>query len=140
MDVKIRAMRSRDYQSAYTLWEALPGIGLSNADRQDALLSFLERNPDTCFVAEDGEAIIGTILGGSDGRRGYIHHLAIKGNYQKQGIGKKLLQRCLDALREQGIEKCHIFVIADNQEGLKFWQKEGWELREDILIMSKNLI
>lgn len=139
MSFQIRLMRSDDYQSAYELWNGLPGIGLSSADTKQALLSFMDRNPKTCFVAEDEGNLIGTILGGSDGRRGYIYHLAVDGDHQKHGIGRELVQVCLQALRDQGIEKCHIFVIADNQEGQAFWQKEGWQLRDDILVMSKNL-
>jgi ribosomal protein S18 acetylase RimI-like enzyme len=139
MSIGIRLMRSDDYQPAYELWDGLPGIGLSSADTRTALLSFLDRNPETCFIAEDGGRLVGTILGGSDGRRGYIYHLAVDSSYQKRGIGRELVRVCLQALRDQGIEKCHIFVIADNREGQAFWQKEGWQLRDDILVMSKNL-
>ena len=139
MSIQIRLMRSDDYQSAYDLWNGLPGIGLSGADNKEALLSFLDRNAKTCFVAEDNGRLIGTILGGSDGRRGYIYHLAVDSDHQKHGVGRELVQVCLQALRDQGIEKCHIFVIADNREGQTFWQKEGWQLRDDILVMSKNL-
>jgi ribosomal protein S18 acetylase RimI-like enzyme len=63
----------------------------------------------------------------------------VHANHQKQGLGKTLVQTCLDALQAQGIEKCHIFVIGENQEGLNFWQRIGWELRGDILVLSKNI-
>jgi Acetyltransferases len=139
MNVQIRKMSIKDYAAAYKLWQNLPGIGLSSADQEDALCAFLARNPETCLVAEDAGRLVGTVLGGSDGRRGYLYHLAVHPDYQKQGLGKRLAQASLDALRAQGIEKCHIFVLADNQEGLKFWQNTGWELREDILILSKSL-
>jgi ribosomal protein S18 acetylase RimI-like enzyme len=140
MAIQIRAMHSQDYPAASNLWKSLPGMGLSSADRQDAILTFLEKNPKTCFVAEDEGVLIGTILGGNDGRRGFLYHLAVQRDYQKQGIGRKLTQTCLQALRENGIEKCHIFVIADNREGFNFWEKEGWILRDDILLLSKDLI
>jgi ribosomal protein S18 acetylase RimI-like enzyme len=140
MSIQIRKMISSDYASAYKLWQAMPGMGLSSADREEALLSFLSKNPHTCFIAEDEGKLIGTILGGSDGRRGYLYHLVVHPDYQKHGLGKKLVQTCLDALHAQGIEKCHIFVLADNAEGLKFWQKVGWKLRDDILILSKSLL
>ena len=139
MGYKIREMQPQDYQPAIQLWQALPGIGLSSADKEESLLAFLEKNPRTCFAAFDEARLIGTILGGSDGRRGYIYHLAVHTNYQKQGVGRQLAQTCLQALKAEGIEKCHIFVIAGNQEGMKFWQKEGWQLRDDILVMSRNL-
>ena len=137
--MQIRLMRPEDYTNAIQLWQELPGLGLSSADRQEAIQTFLKRNPNTCFVAVQAYKVIGTILGGSDGRRGYLYHLAVHTDHQKQGLGKELVQTCLDALQQQGIEKCHIFVIADNQEGLNFWQRIGWELRSDILVLSKNI-
>jgi ribosomal protein S18 acetylase RimI-like enzyme len=137
--MQIRLMQPEDYTNAIQLWQGLPGLGLSSADRQEAIQTFLKRNPKTCFVAMQADEVIGTILGGSDGRRGYLYHLAVHSDHQKQGLGKELVQTCLDALQQQGIEKCHIFVIADNQEGLNFWQRIGWELRSDILVLSKNI-
>lgn len=139
MTIQVRRMIDRDYAAAYSLWKAMPGMGLSSADREEALLSFLHRNPDTCLAADDSGKLIGTILGGSDGRRGYLYHLAVHPDYQKRGLGRRLVDACLAALQAQGIEKCHIFVIADNEEGLKFWQKAGWTLRQDILILSKDI-
>jgi len=139
MGVQIRLMQSADYAGALRLWQGLPGLGLSSADREEAIQAFLLRNPNTCFVAAQDDQIVGTVLGGNDGRRGYLYHLAVHADCQKQGIGNALVQACLDALQAQGIEKCHIFVIADNREGLKFWQNAGWILREDIVIMSKNI-
>lgn len=139
MDIQIREMHAEDYQAAYDLWNNLPGLGLSSADRQEAILAFLERNPKTCFSALDGKSLIGTVLGGSDGRRGYLYHLAVHADYQKQGVGANLVDTCLNALRKAGIEKCHIFVIADNLEGQEFWKKQGWHKRDDILVMSKEI-
>jgi ribosomal protein S18 acetylase RimI-like enzyme len=139
MGIQIRLMQAADYAGAIQLWQGLPGLGLSSADREEAIQAFLLRNPNTCFVAAQDDQIVGTVLGGSDGRRGYLYHLAVHADCQKQGIGNALVQACLDALQAQGIEKCHIFVIADNREGLKFWQNAGWNLREDIVIMSKNI-
>ena len=139
MGIQIRLMQLADYAGAIQLWQGMPGLGLSSADREEAIQAFLLRNPNTCFAAAQDDQIVGTVLGGSDGRRGYLYHLAVRADHQKQGLGKTLVQSCLDALQAQGIEKCHIFVIADNREGLKFWQNAGWILRDDIVIMSKNI-
>jgi ribosomal protein S18 acetylase RimI-like enzyme len=139
MGIQIRLMQPEDYTSAIQLWQELPGLGLSSADREEAIQAFLKRNPNTCFAAAQDKIILGTVLGGSDGRRGYLYHLAVHADYQKQGLGSTLVQTCLDALQSQGIEKCHIFVIADNQEGIQFWQKIGWQRRGDILVMSKEI-
>jgi ribosomal protein S18 acetylase RimI-like enzyme len=139
MAVEIRIMNLDDYSGAIELWQSLPGLGLSSADELTAIEIFLNKNPSTCFVALDGQKIIGTILGGSDGRRGYLYHLAVHKDYQRIGLGRELSEKCLDSLRSQGLKKCHIFVISSNTEGLLFWERAGWLLRNDILIMSKDL-
>ena len=139
MSVKIRKMETGDYLGAFSLWQSLPGLGLSSADKGDAIQRYLEKNPETCFVAQDGKKIIGTVLGGNDGRRGYLYHLSVHKDYQRFGLGRQLSEKCLAALKAQGLQKCHIFVIGSNLEGLKFWEKLGWLLRNDIQVMSKDL-
>jgi N-acetylglutamate synthase len=139
MAVEIRTMILSDYSGAIELWQSLPGLGLSSADELTAIESFLKKNPSTCFVALDGQKIIGTVLGGNDGRRAYLYHLAVQKDYQRIGLGRELSEKCLDALRTQGLKKCHIFVISSNTEGLHFWERAGWLLRNDILVMSKDL-
>ncbi len=139
MGVQIRLMQAQDYDQAIQLWQSLPGLGLSGADSPKAIQAFLQHNPQTCLVAEQDNQVIGTVLGGSDGRRGYLYHLAVEAQVQKQGVGKTLVRACLDALQAQGIQKCHIFVYADNQEGQKFWQKTGWVQRNELLVMSKDI-
>ncbi len=139
MAVQIRLMRIGDYSGAYSLWKCLPGMGLSRADEFENIKIFLRKNPKTCFIAEEHDRLIGTVLGGSDGRRGYIYHLAVHPEFQRRGIGKQLIQNCLEAFRNQDIMKCHIFVISSNREGIKFWKKIGWVMRDDILVMSREL-
>ena len=139
MHYSICAMDIKHYEQALELWQSLPGLGLSGADEKDQIHGFLRKNPTTCFVAQKENRLIGTILGGSDGRRGYIYHLAVNSSEQNKGIGKKLVDTCLSELKKNGIQKCHIFVISDNEEGIAFWENVGWQLRGDILIMSKNL-
>ncbi len=139
MTVEIRIMKANDYAHALNLWQSLPGLGLSKADEKNAIQDFLGKNPTTCFVAQDSGRIIGTVLGGSDGRRGYLYHLAVHKDYQRLGLGRQLAEICLAALKSQGMQKCHIFVISSNLEGIQFWKKLGWLLREDIHVMSKDL-
>ncbi len=132
-------MHLSDYEQALQLWKSLPGIGLSGADEKENIRDFLQKNPSTCFVALRGGDLIGTILGGSDGRRGYIYHLAIQQSERNKGIGKKLVGLCLNEYKKSGIQKCHIFVISNNSEGIAFWEKVGWLRRDDILVMSKEI-
>ncbi|OGO77956.1 MAG: GNAT family N-acetyltransferase [Clostridiales bacterium GWB2_37_7] len=137
--MQLRSMTIEDYEKVYDLWSNTPGVGLSEADEQHEINSFLERNPGLFFVYESFGEIIGTILCGTDGRRGYIHHLVIKESYRGRGLGKQLVQRCLDGLKKLNILKCHLFVFANNEIGKGFWSGTGWQRREDILIYSKNI-
>ena len=82
---------------------------------------------------------IGVCLCGTDGRRGFLYHLAVDPAYRRQGIGSQLVERVFAALRKQSIHKCHIMVFASNQTGLLFWQQEGWTRRPEIVLMSKDV-
>ena len=139
MKMKIRLMRADDVESAIRIWEPLDGIALSGADEPGQLREFLRRNPLTCFVATVNEDLIGTVLGGSDGRRGYLYHLAVDPRFRGQGIGKSLVDSCLKAFRQAGLQKSHLFVVSGNDQGLQFWRAAGWTLRDDILVMSMDL-
>jgi ribosomal protein S18 acetylase RimI-like enzyme len=137
--MNIRTMTVEDYDKVYNLWNNTPGVGLSEADEKHKIDAFLQRNPGLCFVYEDKNDIIGTILCGNDGRRGYIHHLVIREDYRRMGLGQELVQRCLDGLKQLEILKCHLFVFANNEIGRGFWSDTGWKRREDILIYSRNI-
>lgn len=128
------------YEEVITLWKETEGIGLSEADSKDSIRFYLERNPNMSFIAKDKEGtILGAVLCGHDGRRGYIHHLAVRQGFRRQGLGRKLVQECLSRLQTAGIQKCHIFIFHNNQNGMKFWKNIGWTLREDLQIISKNI-
>jgi len=139
MAATIRKMQTADYEQALALWQRTPGMGISAADEKDAIQKFLKKNSSLCYAAFVENALVGTILCGEDGRRGYLYHLAVDVNYQKSGIGKSLVQKSLQALQELGIQKCHLFVIADNTSGISFWEHTGWEVRNDIEVMSIDL-
>ena len=137
MDVNILPMALDDHLEVVALWERSEGVGLSDADKPNGLEQFIERNPGTCFVARDGSDLVGAVLCGHDGRRGYIHHLAVAKTHQRGGLGSALTDRCLDALREVGIDKCHLFVFRSNQDTLDFWHKAGWFERGELTILTK---
>jgi N-acetylglutamate synthase len=139
MAIRIREFMIADYDAAYGLWKKTEGIGLSQADERHNISAFLEHNAGMSFVAEDGGAIVGAILCGSDARRGFLHHLAVDGSRRRSGIGRMLVDRCLAALAERGLRKCHIFVLADNVEGKRFWTRIGWEERTTLVVMSHDV-
>lgn len=134
----IRAMTPSDYDAMLALWQATPGIGLSDADSPQAITRFLQRNPGLCFVAEEGGQLAGTLLCGHDARRAYIYHLAVHPHFRRRGLGRALVERCFESLRALDIHKCHIFVYGQNEEGLAFWRSTGWTQRFELVILSKN--
>ena len=139
MSTQIREMTIKDYEEVYALWKNTEGIGLSDADSKEGIKRFLERNPGLSYVAVDGKEIVGAALCGHDGRRGYIHHLAVATSHRKQGIGKSLVGRCMFALMQIGIAKCHLFVFGGNQEAIEFWNKVGWTERVELMMMSQQV-
>jgi putative acetyltransferase len=138
MPVTIKEMTPDDYDEVLALWQASEGIGLSDADSREGISAFLARNPGLSLVAWDGEALAGAVLCGHDGRRGYLHHLAVAAAYRCRGIGHALARECLDRLGKRGIQKCHLFVFRDNRDALAFWEKTGWSIRTDLTMMSKS--
>ena len=140
MTYTISEMTNEDYNEAYALWQRLPGIGLSDADSSCAIGRFLDHNPGLCFVARQDGKMVGTCLAGSDGRRGYLYHLAVDSIVRRQGIGQALVEKTLEALKAEKIQKCHIMVFSNNELGLSFWQATGWKMRGDIAILSYDLV
>lgn len=139
--MNIRKMKCEDYTNVYNLWMACAGMGLNNLDdSQEGITKFLQRNPDTCFVATETDIIVGVILVGSDGRRGYIYHTAVHPNYRKKGIAKKLVKKSLEALEEIGINKVALVVFKHNKNGNKFWGKLGFTERKDLVYRNKAII
>lgn len=129
----IRLMTIADYHDVYQLWISTPGMGLNDLDdSKDGIEKFLKRNPKTCFVACQDDQIIGAILAGNDGRRGYIYHTAVAVSFQRKGIGSKLVQAVLDAYDEQHIHKVALVVFERNENGNRFWQSQGFTIRNDL--------
>ncbi len=139
MSIELRELTIDDYESVYAVWAGSEGIGLSDADSKEGIKRFLARNPGLSFVALDKNQIVGAALCGHDGRRGYIHHLAVVKSHRKRGIGRSLVSRCVFALMQIGISKCHLFVFGENQEAINFWQKVGWTQRVELMMMSQHL-
>jgi putative acetyltransferase len=125
------------YDTVYALWGECEGVGVdSDCDSRCGVQAYLDRNPGMSFVAMAGATIVGAVLAGHDGRRGFMYHLAVRPSHRRHGIGRVLVERCLAALGEAGIHKCHVFVFHANAGGKAFWQSVGWTLRTDIRALS----
>ena len=138
--MEIRTMDIGDYDGVCRLWLNTPGMGLNDVDdSREGIEKYLGRNPDTCFVALREREIIGVILSGHDGRRGYIHHMAVAEELQRRGIGQALLGRAMEALGRKGINKVALVVFARNQKGNAFWEKQGFACRDDLIYRNKAI-
>ena len=135
----IRIMKIEDYEGVYDLWISTPGMGLNTTDdSREGIAKYLKRNPSTCFVAEDEEKIVGVIMSGHDGRRGYICHTAVLPAYRNQGIARSLVEHALAALDEEGINKVALVAFRRNTDGNAFWEKMGFTERTDLSYRNKN--
>ena len=133
--MRIRLMTTSDYEAVYALWMACAGMGLNNLDDSpEGIARFLERNPETCFVAEDTEnqQLVGVILAGHDGRRGYIYHTATHPEFRHQGIATALVEATTAALKRQNINKVALVVFSKNDDGNRFWEALGFTQRTDL--------
>ena len=128
-----------DYDIVRTLWrEAGSGIQLSLSDEQEEIRKKLNRDPDLFLVAEEGKLIVGAVLGGFDGRRGMVYHLAVQPEYRERGIGRALMEELERRLRAKGCLKYYLLVTKDNQEALAFYRQMGCDEME-LLVMGKKL-
>ena len=136
----IRLMVETDYDAVYALWQRTPGMAKSDFDdTREAITRYLRRNPTTSFVAESQGEIVGVILCGHDGRRGFIYHMAVDTVARRQGIGRELLAHALVALKAEGIRKAALLVFATNEIGNAFWEEQGFAAREDIRYRNLDL-
>lgn len=138
--MSIRLMTISDYEQVYALWHRTPGIGLRSLDdSQQGIERFLERNPHTCFVVEENGVVAGSVLGGHDGRRGALYHLAVDEPSQRKGLGKALVEAVLEALKQQGINRVGLLAFANNEGGNAFWEACGFTVRPDLVYRNAVL-
>ena len=136
----IRKMTVSDYEEVYGLWLSCKGMGLNDLDdSREGIARFLDRNPETCFVAVEEERIVGTILVGNDGRRAFIYHTAVHPDFRRRGIGAALAEEAVRALKALGINKAAMVVFAGNEAGNAFWEEQGFTARPDLCYRNKAL-
>jgi ribosomal protein S18 acetylase RimI-like enzyme len=133
-------MAIEDYAEVYALWKTTAGMGMRSLDdSEEGIGRFLERNPRTCFVAAEAGKILGVILSGHDGRRGFIYHVAVEKTNRNRHIGRALVTAAEDAMKKEGIHKIALVVFKDNELGSLFWEGLGFIKREDLVYRNKSL-
>jgi len=130
---------AEDYNTVCDLWEkAGPGIQLRRSDSQDEIAKKLQRDADLFLVAECNGEIIGSVLGGYDGRRGMVYHLAVAREYRNRGVGTALMDTLEIRLRAKGCLRYYLLVTKDNSEAREFYEKYGWK-QLDLFVYGKDL-
>jgi N-acetylglutamate synthase len=138
--MEIRLMTIDDYDKVYQLWTNTKGMGMRSLDDSfEGIERFLKRNPTTNYIAQVENKIIGVILCGHDGRRGYIYHTAVNSYYRGKGIGKTLVSTVLEALKKEEINKVALVVFDSNDLGNKFWQSLNFHKRDDLIYRNLSL-
>lgn len=139
-DIVIRPMTMEDYDEVFAMWQSISGFGIrSMDDSREGIERFIKRNPDLSVVALHEGRIIGGILCGHDGRRGCMYHVCVRVEYRMLGIGQKMVERCKEALRREGVNKINLIAFRNNAVGNRFWQKLNWKFREDCNYYEENL-
>lgn len=131
--MNIREMKIEDYDQVYALWKTIKGFGIRSVDdSKEGIERFLKWNPGLSVVAEENGKVVGAILCGSDGRRGCLYHVCVHKYFRRQGIGKEMVVRCMEKLKELQINKVSLIAFTQNDIGNAFWKEIGWTKREDL--------
>lgn len=132
----IRPMTKDDYDEVYEMWQTTSKRALSNADSREQIERYLDRNKGMSQVAVIDGKIVGTVLAGHDGRRGFIHHMAVMPQYRRKHIGHSLANKAIEKITAEGIDKTHIFCYQNNETGQEFWSDFGFKKRDDVFVYS----
>ena len=139
MEIQTREFRLEDYEAALELWNRAEGLDVAEGDDRETIRRFLKRNPGLSRIANDGPKIVGAVLCGHDGRRGYVYHLSVDPKYHGRGLGGRLIDECLSGLKQAGLERANILVAKDNPSGLEFWRRSGWEDLDGAAPMGRDV-
>ena len=140
MELVIREMEEKDLSKVQEIWRAV-NIELTYSDKHEELVKMIKYNPELCLVLKDPSenGILGAVLGGFDGRRGWIHHLAIHPSIQGKKYGTMLMDELLRRFKEKNVVKLKLEVFKSNKDVIDFYKKLGWDHRTDLSTMSLTL-
>jgi ribosomal protein S18 acetylase RimI-like enzyme len=129
-----------DYESVFALWRSIEkGVHTGRSDTPAEIEKKLTRDPDLFLVADADGDIIGSVIGGYDGRRGLVYHLAVDSRFRGRGVGSRLMDELEARLRVKGCLKCYLLVTTDNPEAEIYYQQRGWQHMDSVLLYGKEL-
>ncbi|MCK4384484.1 MAG: GNAT family N-acetyltransferase [Candidatus Lokiarchaeota archaeon] len=133
--MKIEKFNLKYYHTVVKLWKKA-GIEVGSSDTKDEIARVLNRNPDLFLIGKEDGKIIAVVIGAFDGRRGYVHHLAVDLDYQKRRYGKIIMDELIERFRKKKVHKIHLFIEKTNPEVVDFYSNLGWNVRDDLIMMS----
>ena len=136
--VSVRTFQDSDYEELIQLWRRA-NLGLTLSDISAEIRQFAEFNPNSFFILELDSTIIGSVIATFDGRRGYVYHLAVDPEFQGRGFGGLLMAQTDSYYKTLNVVKVHLMVDSPNDNVIPFYEKLGWVIRDDIILMSKTL-
>jgi len=129
-----------DYEQVYQLWRGIEkGVHVGRSDTPAEIEKKIARDSDLFLVVESGERIIGSVIGGYDGRRGLIYHLAVDTEFRAMGIGSRLMDEIESRLHAKGCLKCYLLVTLDNPEAEEYYKHRGWQFMDQVHLFGKEL-
>ena len=129
-----------DYDAVLALWRgAGPGVHLRPCDSREEIARKQERDPDLFLLAEEDGELVGTVLGGWDGRRGLVYHLTVHPAHQRRGSGRLLMAELEQRFRAKGCMRYYMLVARDNAEALAFYERLGYERMDDTVSLARTL-
>jgi ribosomal protein S18 acetylase RimI-like enzyme len=138
--VTIDGFTMDDYPVVHVLWQR-GDLWLRPSDGPEATLLKLTRDPDLFLVARDGDGrLVGTVMGGWDGRRAYVYHLAVAPESRRRGIADGLMDELEARFRARGAVKVKLQILVDNDVSREFFRRRGYLLEADCEPWGKELV
>lgn len=133
----IISYRPEHFDGVQALWEeAFPNDPPWNR-AETAIPAKLAVQPELLLVALEGDAVIGTVMAGYDGHRGWLYAVAVRRSHQRQGVGQALVARAEEALKALGCGKINLQVRTTNDAVVQFYERIGYAI-EDRISMGKR--
>ena len=133
----LRPLTIADFELVTSLWRSTDGM--SQLESPEELQTFLDRNPNCSILAEEDDTLLGAILCGHDGRRGYMYHAAVSAYARGRGVGRAMVEHCIRHLATLGIQRVTLFTLNDNCPAKEFWKHLGFRQRDDIIQFAFDL-
>jgi ribosomal protein S18 acetylase RimI-like enzyme len=136
-DLIIRLFEWRDEAAVVNLWQACGLIVPQNDPRKDIRLK-MNFQPGLFFVGEADGKLIATVMAGYEGHRGWINYLAVHPDYQRQGLGRRLMDQVEQKLKSLGCVKINLQVRETNTKVIQFYNRLGYKT-DRVVSLGKRL-